>query len=189
LSQSRTWPRLVGKTWHLQKPYDVAPCLRMRRFAEKPVLAPPWTQSPQITLMERKTSAPCRPAERPAAPIDERGSHAGRFRIDAIESVVRDEGDLVRRETESLGRESKHPDPASASFTAMLVSLGQTAPAILSTDNETIRFSDMVLITKVGSRCIGTPFAAVATCHRPKDWPLLLSRTRVTFFISCSCSG
>jgi hypothetical protein len=83
-------------------------------------------------------------------------------------NAVRDDEDLVRLETESLGRESKHPDPASAAITAMLVSLGQTAPAILSTDNESVRFSDMVLIAKVGSRCIGTPFAAVATCHRTK---------------------
>jgi hypothetical protein len=58
-------------------------------------------------------------------------------------NAVRDDEDLVRLETESLGRESKHPAPASAAITAMLFSLGQTAPAILSADNETVRFSDM----------------------------------------------
>jgi hypothetical protein len=82
--------------------------------------------------------------------------------------VVRDEEYMVRLETERLGRESKHPDAASAAITAMLVSLGQTASAILSADNESVGPSDMVLIIKVGSRRIGTSFAAVATCHRTR---------------------
>jgi hypothetical protein len=53
--------------------------------------------------------------------------------------AVRGEEDLVWPETESLGRKSKHPDTASAAITAMLVSLGQTAPAILNADNESVR--------------------------------------------------
>jgi hypothetical protein len=48
-------------------------------------------------------------------------------------SAFRHERDLVRLETRAT----------STSFTAMLVSLGQTAPAILSTDNENVCFSDM----------------------------------------------
>jgi hypothetical protein len=55
---------------------------------------------------------------------------------------------LIRLETEKLGRESKRPDAASAAFTAVLVSLGQTAAAVLSADNESVRLSDMVLILR-----------------------------------------
>jgi hypothetical protein len=95
-----------------------------------------------------RTSSVSGVAERPAAPIDERSPHAGRFRTDAIEGVVRDEEDLIRLETEKLGRESKRPDAASAAFTAVLVSLGQTAQAVLSADNESVRVSDMVLIIR-----------------------------------------
>jgi hypothetical protein len=39
-------------------------------------------------------------AERPSAPIDERGPHAGRFRADAIERVVCDEQHLVHAKAE-----------------------------------------------------------------------------------------
>jgi hypothetical protein len=36
-------------------------------------------------------------------------------------NAVCDEEDLVRLETKSLSRESKHPDATSAAFTAMLI--------------------------------------------------------------------
>ena len=44
------------------------------------------------------------PTERPSAPIDERGLHAGRFRADAIECVVCDEQHLVQAKAEQLRR-------------------------------------------------------------------------------------
>jgi hypothetical protein len=87
--------------------------------------------------------------------------------------VVRDEEDLIRLETEKLGRERKRPDAASVVFTAVLVSLGQIAPAVLSPDNGSVRVSDVPYCCRGGM------------LNKPKDWPLLLSTTRVRFFISC----
>ena len=45
-----------------------------------------------------------RDAERPAAPIDERRTHAGGLRADTIEGVIGDEQDLIRRKAKQFGR-------------------------------------------------------------------------------------